>query len=222
MGTYTTNYNLFMPSIGEQGWGELVNNNFSIIDTTMNELNTRMGTAETNITSLTTRMGTAETTIASNKSRIGTLETDTNAVEARVGKIENKLGDGEFIRNVTFPIYAKVSGVNQGYGCVLPANSNTFAIPVGFDIANYTDVQNNITIRVSPGSGSNNQSGTIVGVNVINGNQRTLGTWVTNTGGGNNHTVNGVRVVERIGVIGGQGTAWIASITRPALYLNKI
>lgn len=35
MGTYTSNYNLFMPSLGEQGWGELVNNNFSIIDTTM-------------------------------------------------------------------------------------------------------------------------------------------------------------------------------------------
>ena len=35
MGTYTTNYNLFMPSVGEQGWGELVNGNFTTIDTTM-------------------------------------------------------------------------------------------------------------------------------------------------------------------------------------------
>ena len=33
MGTYTTNKNLFMPSVGETGWGELVNNNFSTIDT---------------------------------------------------------------------------------------------------------------------------------------------------------------------------------------------
>lgn len=33
MGTYTTNKELFMPSVGEQGWGTLVNNNFSIIDT---------------------------------------------------------------------------------------------------------------------------------------------------------------------------------------------
>ena len=33
MGTYTTNYQLYMPSIGEQGWGELVNGNFSTIDT---------------------------------------------------------------------------------------------------------------------------------------------------------------------------------------------
>ena len=35
MGTYTTNYNLFMPTIGEQGWGELVNGNFTTIDATM-------------------------------------------------------------------------------------------------------------------------------------------------------------------------------------------
>ena len=32
MGTYTTNKNLFMPTVGETGWGELVNNNFSTID----------------------------------------------------------------------------------------------------------------------------------------------------------------------------------------------
>lgn len=35
MGTYTTNYNLFMPTVGETGWGELVNGNFTTIDTTM-------------------------------------------------------------------------------------------------------------------------------------------------------------------------------------------
>ena len=35
MGTYTTNYNLFMPTVGETGWGELVNGNFALIDTTM-------------------------------------------------------------------------------------------------------------------------------------------------------------------------------------------
>ena len=79
MGTYTDNYNLFLPSIGEQGWGELVNGNFTTIDTTMAGLNTRMGTAETNITSLTNRMETAEPIITSNTSRIETLETDTDA-----------------------------------------------------------------------------------------------------------------------------------------------
>ena len=32
MGTYTTNKNLFMPTVGETGWGTLVNNNFETID----------------------------------------------------------------------------------------------------------------------------------------------------------------------------------------------
>lgn len=33
MGTYTTNKELFMPTVGEQGWGTLVNGNFETIDT---------------------------------------------------------------------------------------------------------------------------------------------------------------------------------------------
>ena len=61
MGTYTTNYNLFMPTIGEQGWGDLVNGNFTTIDTAMKSLSNRMGTAEGNITSLDNRLDTVET-----------------------------------------------------------------------------------------------------------------------------------------------------------------
>ena len=32
LGTYTPNYNLYMPEVGETGWGQLVSNNFAIID----------------------------------------------------------------------------------------------------------------------------------------------------------------------------------------------
>ena len=32
MGTYTTNLNLYKPTVGEQGWGTLVNENFDKID----------------------------------------------------------------------------------------------------------------------------------------------------------------------------------------------
>ena len=49
MGTYTTNYNLYMPTVGEQGWGDLVNGNFSTIDTTMKSLSNRIESLETNI-----------------------------------------------------------------------------------------------------------------------------------------------------------------------------
>ena len=46
MGTYTVNYNLFMPTVGEQGWGELVNGNFTTIDTTIKRLSDTIGTLE--------------------------------------------------------------------------------------------------------------------------------------------------------------------------------
>lgn len=49
MGTYTTNYNLFMPSIGEQGWGTLVNGNFTTIDTTMMGLSNRITAVESEV-----------------------------------------------------------------------------------------------------------------------------------------------------------------------------
>lgn len=60
MGTYTANYQLYMPSIGEQGWGDLMNGNLTTIDTTMKSLS----------------------------NSIGTLETETDAVEERVTKLE--------------------------------------------------------------------------------------------------------------------------------------
>ena len=63
MGTYTTNYNLFMPTIGEQGWGDLVNGNFTIIDTTMKGLDTRIGTLDTEITGVKNRVTTLEDNI---------------------------------------------------------------------------------------------------------------------------------------------------------------
>ena len=49
MGTYTTNYNLYMPSDGEQGWGDLVNGNFVTIDTTMKSLSNRIAAVENEV-----------------------------------------------------------------------------------------------------------------------------------------------------------------------------
>ena len=52
LGTYTPNYNLYMPSIGEQGWGELVSNNFEILDTISNTFNTQISNINENLTTL--------------------------------------------------------------------------------------------------------------------------------------------------------------------------
>ena len=49
MGTYTTNYQLYMPTVGETGWGTLVNGNFTTIDTTIKGLNTRLTAVENEV-----------------------------------------------------------------------------------------------------------------------------------------------------------------------------
>ena len=71
MGTYTPNYNLYMPSIGEQGWGELVSNNFEIIDTAiynnLNNLQDQIDVIDTNVgngTRTLTLTGSASSTPA--------------------------------------------------------------------------------------------------------------------------------------------------------------
>ena len=75
MGTYTTNYQLYMPSIGEQGWGELVNGNFSTIDTTIKGLDTRVGTLETETDAVEERV-TALEAGEFESADIGTLKVD--------------------------------------------------------------------------------------------------------------------------------------------------
>ena len=73
MGTYTSNYNLFLPSVGEQGWGELINGNFTTIDSTMKSLS----------------------------NNIGTLETEANAIEERVAKLETGEFENITVDNIT-------------------------------------------------------------------------------------------------------------------------
>lgn len=60
MGTYTANYNLYMPTIGEQGWGELINGNYQTIDTTMKSLSNRLTTCESTDVAYNTRITALE------------------------------------------------------------------------------------------------------------------------------------------------------------------
>lgn len=49
MGTYTTNYQLYIPTVGETGWGTLVNGNFTTIDSTMKSLSNRITAVENEV-----------------------------------------------------------------------------------------------------------------------------------------------------------------------------
>ena len=46
-----------MPSIGEQGWGNLVSNNFEILDTNLNDLQNQINTIDTQIDTINTNIG---------------------------------------------------------------------------------------------------------------------------------------------------------------------
>ena len=49
MGTYTTNYQLYMPTVGETGWGTLINGNYQTIDSTMKGLSNRITAVENEV-----------------------------------------------------------------------------------------------------------------------------------------------------------------------------
>lgn len=88
MGTYTTNYQLYMPSVGETGWGTLVNTNFSTIDTTMKGLSNRITAVENEVngalscTSVTTSGKVTANGGISTKALTGTTGTFSGAVTA--------------------------------------------------------------------------------------------------------------------------------------------
>ena len=149
MGTYTTNYNLFMPSIGEQGWGDLVNGNFTTIDATMKGLDGRIGTLETETTTLDGRVTTLEAGEFETINCAGTIKADvgdfsklavtvtTNITPLTIGNVvftkdysfSNSFATGgtyilipEFVFTPEYDISPKIfmpSNVEGGYTCTL-------------------------------------------------------------------------------------------------------
>ena len=83
MGTYTTNYNLFMPSVGETGWGTLVNGNFTTIDTTIKSLSNRITAVENEVNgALNCTSVTTSGKVTGNGGIVGTTGTFSGAVKS--------------------------------------------------------------------------------------------------------------------------------------------
>lgn len=84
MGTYTTNYQLYMPTVGETGWGALVNGNFTTIDTTMKSLSNRIIAVENEVNgALSCTSVTTSGKITGNGGIAGTTGTFSGAVIAK-------------------------------------------------------------------------------------------------------------------------------------------
>ena len=172
MGTYTTNYNLFMPTVGEQGWGDLVNGNFTTIDTTMKVLNTR----------------------------IGTLETEADAVEERVTTIENRLGTGTYIANAKVPVIIKLTTTNEGYGVFNATNANETTPLFGFHVVNPDDTHTMSVTGTTNYSGD--QTISVYGINRVTGEERFLKSMATKYSGSKTVSDITVKYIEYVRATG--------------------
>ena len=120
MGTYTTNYNLFMPTVGEQGWGTLVNGNFTTIDTTMKSLSNRITAVENEVngnmscTSITTSGTVTSTGKITGNGGVGTTSLTTSSTITSTGLITANGGvKGNLTGNVTGNVTGKLAGTRS-------------------------------------------------------------------------------------------------------------
>lgn len=179
MGTYTANYNLFMPTVGETGWGTLVNTNFTTIDTTMKSLSNRITTCE------------------SYGARITAIENEVNGAlnctsVTTSGKITGNGGiagtTGTFSGNVTASYF---DGLSSGFTCYLvdgasvtkpcafnyvgrsgPCNFVDIDIPYNAKLTNFPCILNKINLDAAghaPVTTVINESGQQLAINVPTG-----------------------------------------------------
>lgn len=141
MGTYTTNYQLYMPTVGENGWGTLINGNYQTIDATMKGLSNRITAVENEVngalscTSITTsgkitgNGGIAGTTgtfsemvTSKNVNKFGlipitlvlsTIERNTDLIDIpKPGLLEKSLNAGNYS---SYSLFYSSRGITTGY-----------------------------------------------------------------------------------------------------------
>ena len=144
MGTYTTNKNLFMPSVGEQGWGTLVNENFSTIDTFLKPItvsgstytftgNQTGGTiSATSITNSGTLTNTGKITA---NGGIGTTSLTTSSTITSTGLITANSGlKGNLTGNVTGNVSGSATSLNKTVTIGVSSTSISFVAAAPFVI----------------------------------------------------------------------------------------
>ena len=150
MGTYTSNYNLFMPSIGEQGWGELVNENFITIDTTMSGLTTRVGTLESETDAVEERVGTLESKVSLLETEIGFIYVDVSPYgEVPIGTFTISVDN----TNVTLSSTPTMNVYKEYYTPTISVNGLTYSLKRGFKTDNvvYGTISGNISVTTLEG-----------------------------------------------------------------------
>lgn len=127
MGTYTTNYNLFLPTVGEQGWGTLVNGNFETIDTTMKSLSNRITAVENEVNGALSCTSLTTSGKITGNGGIGTTSLTTSSTITSTGLIT---GNGGFKGNLTGNITGNVTGNVTGKINVSSVGMNSINVTV--------------------------------------------------------------------------------------------
>ena len=190
MGTYTTNYQLYMPTVGETGWGTLVNTNFTTIDTTMKGLSNRITAVENEVngnlscTSVTTS---------------GTI-TSTGLITANGGVKGNLTGNitGNVTGNCFGRLYVNATIATSGEvqyatcaaqsktGSFVAPNANTTQSVTCFTITGYS--VKSISYPVKMGAGAYVYSSSYVSGSVPTSINKTVTFSLTNTSSSDNGT----------------------------------
>ena len=150
MGTYTTNYNLFMPTIGEQGWGTLVNGNFTTIDTTMKGLDTRLTAVENEVNGALSCTSVTTSGKVTANGGIGTTSLTTSSTITSTGQIVAN-GGMKLAKGILYIPHNTTGGVlfcNANADLTMSANQNesfTFRVPNG----NIRPVATSFTINLT-------------------------------------------------------------------------
>ena len=189
MGTYTTNYNLFLPSIGEQGWGDLVNGNFTTIDTVMKGLSNNIGTLETEINAVEERVTILEAgefeSISAGTIIADTIKGDITACFNAVSLTSNEIGLVSFSSSKTLASANHNANGAWGYGTsTYTYRANPFVNIVTFTISALSGATGYLKLNgVTLLSGT----GTVNNVTLSDGDTIVVNLSKTNSSGGGNN-----------------------------------
>ena len=171
MGTYTTNYQLYMPTVGETGWGTLVNGNFTTIDTTMKSLSNLIAMLETETDAMKEKLDAFN--VDTDGSIVGTFKGNV------IGNVTGNL-NGVITINATVVTSAPYDYDNIAIGSIgsfqsgnktiaFPAIPATIPHPLGTYTMDRPSIEITYTIRFTASTGHENIIITYDDTQVFNG-----------------------------------------------------
>ena len=169
MGTYTANYQLYMPTVGEQGWGDLMNGNLTTIDTTMKSLSNSIGTLETETDAFDSRITAVETSITGGGSISNTGNITASGLITAKGGITGKINVSSVGTNSNNVKVCNLSATTQSANSQTGSKTITLS-PSQVSVTRYNTSFLNCTLTNDQLKTKANATCTITVTHISNGN----------------------------------------------------